>query len=51
MMENAEKRLDLYSLITDQLYRAISTEDKALADESLRKILNMVYKLVYLEEL
>lgn len=51
MTDNAEKRLDLYSLITDQIYRAINTEDKVLADEILRKVLSMVDKLVYLEEI
>lgn len=51
MTDNAEKRLDLYSLITDQIYRAINTEDKALSDEILRKVLSMVDKLVYLEEI
>jgi hypothetical protein len=51
MTDNAEKRLDLYSLITDQIYRAINAEDKALSDEILRKVLSMVDKLVYLEEI
>lgn len=51
MTDNAEKRLDLYSLITDQIYRAINAEDKVLSDEILRKVLSMVDKLVYLEEL
>lgn len=51
MTDNAEKRLDLYSLITDQIYRAINTEDKTLSDEILRKVLSMVDKLVYLGEI
>ena len=50
MTDNTEKRLDLYSLITDHVIKAINTDDKEEANELLDDVLQFIDKLVYLED-
>lgn len=45
-----EERLDIYSRISDQVNKAINTDDKEEANELLEEVLQFIDKLVYLED-
>lgn len=45
-----EERLDIYSRISDQVNKAINTDDKEEANELLEEVLQFIDRLVYLED-